>query len=301
MDVAYYSHDLDEIIIANGKSLVFENYPEDKFTPIGVVVIPKEHNVYGDGTCGVMSLVNMSCDTPQEGVAQNVFIKWGIEGYDIPTMKNLNRIPLCSSMRSNTISSLYSTGSLPTTNPYQPSFGLSADGVAEYRGDGTLAPSPYLLDGSRNPVYYQIDGASSTANALSDLDGRSNTDKILAERGERDYATWKPDAETMEDYPAASCCDMFCPIGTKQGDWYHPSAGEFGYVIVRWKEINDTINSIGSYYKNTSAWYIHGWSYYLSSSELSAVDAWSFFTHNGSIYNMGHKSKNAMIRAFTKL
>lgn len=37
------------------------------YTPIGVEVIPAEHDVYGDCTCGIMSLAEMSCDTPDTG------------------------------------------------------------------------------------------------------------------------------------------------------------------------------------------------------------------------------------------
>lgn len=43
------------------------NYPADSYTPIGVVVIPASHNVYGDGSCGVMSLKEMNRESPDSG------------------------------------------------------------------------------------------------------------------------------------------------------------------------------------------------------------------------------------------
>lgn len=58
-------------------------YPSSKFegTPIGVVVIPTSHDVYGNGSCGVLSLVNMSCQTPDTGTTANETITYG--GYGL--------------------------------------------------------------------------------------------------------------------------------------------------------------------------------------------------------------------------
>ncbi|MBO7211706.1 MAG: hypothetical protein J6V44_11980 [Methanobrevibacter sp.] len=35
--------------------------------PIGVVVVPGTHDVYGDGSCGVMSLKSMDFNNPTQG------------------------------------------------------------------------------------------------------------------------------------------------------------------------------------------------------------------------------------------
>jgi hypothetical protein len=44
-----------------------ETLLEEQITPIGVVVIPTSHNVYGTGECAIVSLNTMSCNTPDTG------------------------------------------------------------------------------------------------------------------------------------------------------------------------------------------------------------------------------------------
>ena len=53
----------------------FSKYPSNRYVPIGIVVVPGTHNVYGDGSCGVMSLKAMNCDTPSTGGTseQNIY------------------------------------------------------------------------------------------------------------------------------------------------------------------------------------------------------------------------------------
>jgi hypothetical protein len=42
-------------------------WPNSGWTPIGIVVVPGSHNRYGDGSCGVISLVSMDCNNPEDG------------------------------------------------------------------------------------------------------------------------------------------------------------------------------------------------------------------------------------------
>jgi hypothetical protein len=51
------------------------DYPSEQYLPIGVVVIPASHNVYGTGECGVMSLTEMDYDNPEIGTNSNKRIK----------------------------------------------------------------------------------------------------------------------------------------------------------------------------------------------------------------------------------
>lgn len=301
MDIAFYSKEQDKIIIINGKTIKFKDYPEDKFTPIGIVVIPKSHNVYGDGSCGVMSLVEMNCDTPQQGNATYQEIHWGSSSLDISSLPNFNRVSHCSSMMDNIIIGNGDYGYLPTTNTFYDSVGMSADRVAEYRySTSHIAPSPYLADGSRNPSYYQTSAPSSAANALADFDGRGNTSKIIAQRGVKDYATWKPTYDNMTDYPAASCCDMFSTVGTEQGDWYLPSCGELGYIIVRFKEINETIDKLKTVYPNTSLVCLWHDLAYWSSSEAQAEGVFLIATNDGQVC-FYYKEAAVHTRAFLQI
>lgn len=68
-DIAFYDSTDDKIVLVHNEDINTDTYPTDRYTPIGVVVIPNSHDVYGDGSCGVMSLKAMSCDTPAIGSA----------------------------------------------------------------------------------------------------------------------------------------------------------------------------------------------------------------------------------------
>ena len=71
-DICCYDAVNDEkVFIRTGGTTPFE------VTPIGVVVIPSSHDVYGTGECAVLSLKYMDCITPDEGSTSNKTIYWG--------------------------------------------------------------------------------------------------------------------------------------------------------------------------------------------------------------------------------
>lgn len=76
-DYAFYDKTADKIIIIDQTKWSIDKYPSSKYTPIGVVVVPGSHNVYGDGSCGVMSLKPMNCDTPSTGGTSEQYIYIG--------------------------------------------------------------------------------------------------------------------------------------------------------------------------------------------------------------------------------
>ena len=92
-------------------------------------------------------------------------------------------------------------------------------------GEG-LSPSPYLND-VPNPAYYQeIEGG----NALSDFNGLSNT-RALVNAGER--------------YNAAHACWNYRDAANSNLQWYLPAMGELGYLMPRFKLINESIQAVG--------------------------------------------------------
>ena len=75
----------EKICVEYGTDL--SNYSSEQYTPIGVVVVPGTHDVYGDGSCGVMSLKNMCATDPDNGSSSNstsgnndVRLCWGSDG-----------------------------------------------------------------------------------------------------------------------------------------------------------------------------------------------------------------------------
>lgn len=49
-------------------------YSYDQLTPIGIVTVPASHNIYGDNSCGVISLKTMSLINPESGVTSDEWV-----------------------------------------------------------------------------------------------------------------------------------------------------------------------------------------------------------------------------------
>lgn len=279
-DYCFYDKTADKIIIVDQTKWSADKYPNDKYTPIGIVVVPGSHNVYGDGSCGVMSLKPMNCDTPSTGGTSEQYMCWGGYGTDISALSNLNQVPI-----GNTLSG---TPTGQTSYAYLPSDKFSGTQCAHdtdaFYDSSPYIPSPYLTDGSRNPGYYQTSSPSSSRNALADFDGIGNTEKIIIQRGTKDYNSWTPDRTIEADYPAASCCDMFHTEGTQQGDWYLPAMDELGYIMPPFNKINDAIGKMRTAYGSSVGVELRTDSDYWSSSEDSSRYARDMNTYGGYAY-----------------
>ena len=299
-DAVLYDETNDKLVIVDNTKL--EDYTEG-YTPIGVVVVPGTHDVYGDGSCGVISLKAMNCDTPSTGgtseqsIEQSIY--WGGSGTNISGLPDLDQVPT-----GNTSDGI-PTGSddqayLPSDKFSIPRIRCAHDTDVYYDYfSSPYIPSPYLTDGSRNPGYYQTSSPSSELNALADFDGRDNTAKIITQRGTKDYNSWKPGRTTEADYPAASCCDMFHTEGTQQGDWYLPACGELGYILPPFNKINESINKILTAYGSSVGVELDTRNSYWSSTEYSSNYARYVSTSYGSVgYNY---KRYAYVRAFLRV
>ena len=269
-----------------------------EYTPIGVVVIPTSHDVYGDGSCGVMSLKPMNCDTPTTGgtLGQNMY--WG--GYeDDISLPNLNRVPT-----GNT------SNGIPTGNDsyaYLPSDRFSGTQCAHdtdaYYSASPYIPSPYLTDGSRNPGYYQTTSPSSLRNILADFDGIGNS-QVLWDLT-TSQSSWKTASSITNNsssgyYPAACCCWRYHTEGTSQGDWYLPACGELGYIMPPFNKINDAIDKMRTVYDSSVGVELDIGEYYWSSSESSRYYACTVGTSGGYV-SSNLKDYDYYVRAFLKV
>ena len=298
-DLCFYDKQNDKVIIVSGKDWSIETYPADRYTPIGVVVVPGIHNVYGDGSCGVMSLKEMNCDTPSTGGTSAQAMYWGVNT-NISGLPDLDQVPT-----GNTPNGI-PTGS--STNGHIPSDNFSGtqcahDTDAYYDSSSSSSsyiPSPYLTDGSRNPGYYQTSSPSSSDNALADFDGIGNTEKIITKRGTKDYNSWTPGRTTVADYPAASCCDMFYTEGTSQGDWYLPACGELGYIMPSYNKINDAIDKMRTAYGSSVGVELDAIYNYWSSTAYSSSYARYVFMNEGYV-GIYYKGTNNLVRAWLRV
>ena len=296
-DLCFYDRTTDSLIIVAGDAWDSSTYPSSRYVPIGVVVVPGIHNVYGDGSCGVMSLKLMNCDTPSTGGTSQQSMYWGVYGTNISGLRDLDQVPTGNT--SNGIP----TGS--ASDGYLPSDKVSGTQCAHdtdaYYYPSPYIPSPYLTDGSRNPGYYQTSSPSSSDNALADFDGIGNTEKIITQRGTKDYDSWKPTYNLSADYPAASCCDMFYTEGTSQGDWYLPACGELGYILPPFNKINDAIGKMRTAYGSSVGavldFNILG---YWSSTEYNSGDA-HMVTLSFGYVGSSYKSSDYHVRAWLRV
>lgn len=215
------------------------NIDMEEYTPIGVVVIPSQHKVYGYEACAVMSLVRMQVGSPEGSVDPSAVCEWGGAGHDVEAIPNHTQAFCVADTNSNFGSvqtpqnSRDLTGLVPflpsdiydtdVKNPYAP------DGMNSYGPNSNLAylgPSPYLADGSRNDLIQSTNPGSS---CYSDYDGGLNTTAMIMD---------------SENHPIADAVYSFRTLGTIAGNWYIPSAGEMLYLVAAYGKIMRSMEAI---------------------------------------------------------
>lgn len=253
-DVAYWNG-------SSIKTVSLDRWNESMGTAVGVVVIPS--NFLPDGKARIIAL-NQS----------NTSKAWGNEGTDISDLVNYKRLPITDNVGSTT------TGS--NSNGYLPSDKFSSsqsfvDPLAKYYyltiETGNLIPSPYLSDGTLNPEYMKtIDGYN---NALSDFNGKSNTDILVG---------------LSSDYEAANHAKDYTIDGVSGIDWYLPACGELGVMLARLGNISTVISTLGGVAIPTAH-------YLWSSTECSAYNSYYVDTNSCHVRNL-YKTNTYYVRSF---
>lgn len=99
-----------------------------------------------------------------------------------------------------------------------------------YSSDVTLNVYGQTDDGSmllKNIQLFKYKNSNSKLNPICDLDGRKNTDILIA------YG--------IENFPAAEECNNYSTEYIPSGNWYLPSVGEWAYVMSRFYTIQHTL------------------------------------------------------------
>lgn len=234
-------------------------------TAIGVCVIPG--GVLPDGKARFMSLKGMSLTSPNEG-GSDIDINWGGYGSDTPSSTNFHELV---------------TGDTTAE-------GTSPRGYVPKNGE--YSNRPHIP----SPIGYF--SAYSSEGATSDLDGKANTEKILAVDNAASTAwqtasTITNDGLTATLHPAAQCCWRFNPGSTKQGDWYLPSMGELAFIMPNFDKLNTAISDVSGVQLPSS---LHYW----SSTEYDRSFAWTVYAGSGYV-SQNPKDRNDYVRAFLAL
>ena len=276
------------------------------YTPIGIVVVPASHT--NNRTARIISLLYMDINNPDNGSNNGSNIFFGGTENDISTLPNLTEAPYIIDYAQSATASTQTL--LGWDEIYNLKFGSDSfnrnknpyDTKSYYgsiNSSSKAAPSPYLEDGSKNPIYHDT---SNTSNALADMDGKSNTKKILEIDNSYD-TSWQTAITISNDaweefiHPAAQCCWRYHTIGTNQGDWYLPAIGELGYLEARRKTITTTIRKIDNF-EIVPVSYLSTYGN-ASSTEYSDVNMVDI-KYNNTSSNLSYWTKNtsASVRAF---
>lgn len=263
------------------KASDYANISGSGWTPIGIVVIPPSHNIYGTGEGAAMSLNYMNPSNPDNGGAgspMRIVLLYG--------MTERRGLVVIDNNESQKISGYLDAhegyaAAIPTDKydkTSSPKSCIDDSNSYYYKSANTLA-HPYLSNGDRNPLYthwisgYDVDGNYDESNYDSDgnllVNITTGSGKPICEQLVNKISLpsdWKT-AQTLSyvtdnsSYNTAVACSWrYHPTGTKQGDWYLPSMMEMGYIINRRITINTTISNISqstgkSYSDITSSYY----------------------------------------------
>lgn len=310
-DIALYDSTTDSIITVRGLNYNAISYPTNRYTPIGIVVVPKSHD--DNGKAHIMSLNYMRYDTPKIG-GDALFTHWGlnsqtIEGLELKTYAPyINQSGTTEFGDTQTINGWCNVTSsddyFPSdsftalTNPFTKNQGYYKSNTSYY-----YLPSPYDKNMNKNPIFFTENPTSRQPSCLLNIDGKGETDKILAQLktniGNED---WKQDntitnAPGSTSAPAAQCCWMYSTVGTEQGDWYLPTIGELAYVCARKKAINASITQINSVLDNENAKIILTNVHWSSSCPSSSFILYLSFT-TGSLGNGISGNAVCFVRSF---
>lgn len=259
-----------------------QTYKNDSnFVGIAVVVVPASHTPDGTIRCVVPKYMNYT--TPEVGNDAPYYICWGYASEDIEELPNITSYNYLVHGTS-TVATATGQYSVPSNsrgwNGSGSTYDTNVDPIATlYRAQNNpLAPSPYGADGiSPNPEFFVEGGLN------EDMDGKGNTDIIIANTTADWSGTTINNSCSMGDYPAACCCRRFTSDGIAAGDVYLPAAGEVIYLISRNAQIVDSIKAINP---DLISQPINGTSNFWASTEFSMSYAWCVSTSGGNIYDV---------------
>lgn len=257
---------------------------EDFYYCVGVVVItPDEDN--DNREIHIVACKYMDYNTPGSGSATGVQMKWGDNRTAVPNLDIINTVS-CVVPGTTTISS-NSWGYAKLEFPY----GNITQGDADVHSmwkvdDGNYIPSPY--DHS-----LQMIADTANDNEGASLNGRANTDKILAAVNHTGDITNSTD---VGHYPAAECCNSYQLNFKNQNDdhieshCYLPSAKELLYLVARLETINASLMLCGmSSLANKYFW---------SSTQSSSSRAYSLVALSGHLDRPRLKDNGGYVLGF---
>ena len=267
------------IVYYNGSKLKFckpTDWSSSLGTPVAVVVVPNTHTP--DGTVRCVAVTGVNTDGSQ--ATSNVGMEWGPRETETP-LPNLTQVPNYDNTVGGTIyDDVYSYLSSNNNNGKFTGSTDCLDSNLHYNNNADdeelYLPNPYLPDGSPNPDFR--DTSIVINNACADFNGASNT-SVLVGLGTA--------------YSAANACHLYSAEGISAGNWYLPAFGELAYIMPRFMQIQNALDTVGGVQLNAN-------DIYWSSSESSSLAA--RYVHAGYGYvDSNIKTDTYYVRCFCAL
>lgn len=170
--------------------------------------------------------------------------------------------------------------------PSMQSGGEVADGVVIVEGGKVLVVAPTECDsaGLLWSSAAMSGGAVTTTDrvtAMNDWAGKNNTAQIIA------HSTSSAVNNTAAYAPGF--CNLYSHGGLGAGKWWLPSAGELMMIYANMTKINYALSLISGATQLAETWY---W----SSTEYSATDAWFLSLYTGNLYWFTKASSKGRVR-----
>lgn len=334
LDVLFAKNDGSELAL-----LKEEDWPDSGWIPIGIVVVPRSHNRYGDGTCGIMSIKYMRPDSPENGYYAYKAFDWGM----MPTFSGYNWYYANYDVFSS--DTLFQTADdIYIPAQYTTGYGTNQTFETKVYDNNNYIQWPYggtptdLTDTPSDTNSITIPSMDSvTGDAIADFNGIKNTCGIYVQS--KNLSVWTDTtistSSNVSTYTpfAAACAGRFKTVGTQSfidvygnetvnnhnygtiqstkpntGYWYLPSLGELTYIPPTRAYVNNIISKLRTKYGNSVGGTTTGslW----SSTNTASLDTgnyiWAVGTVDSSNAGAGHiskigKSSNALYcRAFIR-
>lgn len=279
-------HTLGEIAYWDGTKLSYKHYTEwdaSLGTAIAVCVIPSSHaEVWGDGKARFLSVKGMTSAGTESNEECKMYWRPADAGepYDTP-LSAYTKVPTWNNSGTTSVGAYgcLSSDSLPDTLVEN-----SIDRGTYYKTT-PYVPSPYAADGS---FYADYKRTITGNNGLSDFNGKENTAILNG---------------IDNNFVAANACGNFSTLGTNAGDWYLPAIGELGYLVPRFKVIEDAIAKVGGTPFVTVSEF-QGNNYWSSTEGYcggTAPQAWRLYLITMNVNGNNNKNYEYYVRPFIKL
>lgn len=317
-----------DIILANNetekltycKSEELEQYV-DTHTPIGVVVVPTNHDIYETKEAGVISLVNMSCNTPEIGTLEDekMYSSGRVEDISLLARDTLAGYSLSGVETTADSVAFYNHGGIAsdrvgpnegTSYPKNSNLRYHPDFNNDLGSSNCKAVGPYQENWEKNPDYWTTVISSNKNNNAFAVNKGYEIAKAICEKSSSYDDSWKTsptvqNANSRSFDPVSCCCQRYHTKGTNQGDWYSPTICEWGYITARIQLISQSLKEIKKYYNNVVDITDRGyWTSTITSSGKYAVSTEDYYIPlrwYTSSNDTGVINEQKIARAFTRI